>query len=143
MANGRQVAELNFQSFLIWRESKSIEEFRKLENRGVLNRKNIAIECGFATSVLRQNPRVKAELQNLEDRLRNQGVLPKHSDRSVRMENVVELRSQRTSTHDSDQLRRLENDNVMLKQENEELKRQLDRYGLLSQALFATGRLPR
>lgn len=56
MASGRQVAEANVQAFVAWKTSKSDDDFRSLVHRGQLSRKEVAIECGFAKSVLDQNP---------------------------------------------------------------------------------------
>ncbi len=76
MASGKQLAEQNYQIFSTWVANKSIDEFKQLVSRGVLSRKEIAKECGFAKSALDQNPRIKTALSTLEEKLRSQGVLP-------------------------------------------------------------------
>ncbi len=50
MASGRQVAHENLQRFTAWIASKTDEDYRALASRGVLSRKEIARECGFAKS---------------------------------------------------------------------------------------------
>lgn len=76
MANGQQLANQNFLVFSTWLASKTDDDFRQLVSRGVLSRKEIAIECGFSKSALDQNPRIKAALQATETALRDRGVLP-------------------------------------------------------------------
>ena len=53
--------------FAVWVVSKTDDDFRAMTNRGVLSRKEVAKECGFAKSALDQNPRIKAALRDLED----------------------------------------------------------------------------
>jgi hypothetical protein len=145
MASGRQIAEENTQIFMTWRLSKTDDDFRAMTSRGVLSRKEIATECGFAKSALDQNPRIKAALRELEDSLRESGVLPPAVEKSPEdaakplMREPGKLRG----ALDADRLRRLETDNASLKAEVEELKRALDKHTILREALALTGRLPR
>ena len=80
MASGRQIAEENVQTFAAWVAIKSDADYRAMVSRGVLSRTEIAKECGFAKSALVQNPRIKAILNDLEDELRQRGLLPKAVD---------------------------------------------------------------
>lgn len=144
MASGRQVAEANVQAFVAWKTSKSDDDFRSLVYRGQLSRKEVAIECGFAKSVLDQNPRIKAALRKLEDSLRERGVLPPVVEKPAReatppMQEPGKLRD----ALDAERLRRLETENAGLKAEVAELKRALEKHAILSEALALTGRLPR
>lgn len=77
MASGQQVAEENVRRFTAWVASKTDDDFRSMVLRGVLSRTDIAAECGFAKSVLSQNPRIRDSLKDLEAGLRERGVLPK------------------------------------------------------------------
>ena len=144
-ASGQQLAEQNVQAFRAWQASKSDHDYRALENRGVLSRKEIAKECGFARSVLDQNPRVKAALLELEDTLRARGVLPQAVKKTVEeaakplMREPGKLRG----ALEAERLRRLETDNASLKAEVAELKRSLEKHAILREALALTGRLPR
>lgn len=70
MASDRQIAHENLQRFVEWIASKTDEDYRALAGRGVLSRKEIARECGFAKSALDQNPRIKLALRELEEALR-------------------------------------------------------------------------
>lgn len=145
MASGQQIAEQNVQTFASWIASKTDDDFRAMASRGVLSRKEIATECGFAKSALDQNPRIKAALRELEDALRARGVLPpvveKTADEAAKplMREPGKLRG----VLDAERLRRLETDNASLKAEVAELKRSLEKHAILRGALALTGRLPR
>jgi hypothetical protein len=144
-ASGQDIARKNVMTFATWAASKTDHDFRAMTSRGVLSRKEIAIECGFAKSALDQNPRIKASLHELEDKLRIRGVLPQLAEKNpevVAQPQMREVGPLRASL-DTDRLRRLENDNAMLKAENDELKRQLEKHSILREALALTGRLPR
>ncbi|KAA1014927.1 hypothetical protein FVF58_03105 [Paraburkholderia panacisoli] len=145
MANGQQIAEQNLVAFEAWLATKTENEFRAMASRGVLSRKEIAKECGFAQSALSQNPRIKAVLKAKEDELRAAGVLPPLAQKTVEAEGELPLREagrQRASMN-TERLNRLELDNAALRAENEALKRKLEKYTLLDEALATTGRLLR
>lgn len=145
MASGQQLSEQNVKTFATWVASKTDDDYRAMASRGVLSRKEIAIECGFAKSALDQNPRVKAALRELEEALRARGVLPPVVEKTAEeaakplMREPGKLRG----ALDAERLRRLETDNASLKAEVAELKRALEKYAILSEALSLTGRLPR
>lgn len=145
MASGQQLAELNAQAFAAWLASKNDVEFRAMANRGVLSRKEVAKECGFAKSALDQNPRIKAALRKLEDGLRLRGVLPPAVERGPSSPPVPVEREpgKLRAAQDAERLRRLEQENAALKAEVAELKRALEKYAVLRDALALTGRLPR
>lgn len=73
--SGQQKADQNLATFLSWVASKTDADYREIVLRGKLNRKEIARECGFAKSVLLQNPRVRASLKKLEADLRKRDIL--------------------------------------------------------------------
>jgi hypothetical protein len=145
VASGQQLSERNFQTFSVWIASKSDDDFRSMALRGVLSRREIATECGFAKSALDQNPRIKSALRELEDSLRSRGVLPPPVEKLA--ENTANLITREPGVLrgavDAERLRRLETENASLKAEVQELKRALDKYAVLSEALAMTGRLPR
>jgi len=145
MASGQQVAEQNVKTFATWVASKTDADFRALAGRGVLSRKEIAIECGFAKSALDQNPRIKASLRELEDALRERGVLPPAVGKSAgeAAKPLMREPGKLRGALDAERLRRLETDNASLKAENAELKRSLEKHTILSEALALTGRVPR
>ena len=141
-ASGQQLAEQNLEAFLAWQASKSDNDYRALENRGVLSRKEIAKECGFARSVLDQNPRVKAALRELEDSLRGRAVLPALVERDEAVPLLRESGRLKGAV-DSERLKRLEQENAALRAEVSELKAVLAQTPMLAEALALTGRLPR
>ena len=145
MASGRQIAEENLQAFLRWMAGKSDDDYRAMALRGVLSRKEMAKECGFAKSALDQNPRIKAALRELEDDLRQRLVLPPvvaKATSEAQAPRMRELGGQRALL-DAERLRRLEQENASLRAENAELKRLLSQHAILREALALTGRLPR
>ena len=146
MASGKQLAEQNFQTFSTWIATQTDSDFRQIIVRGSLSRKEIAAQCGFAQSALNQNPRIKAALLAREDSLREVGVLPPKADvlscKDSSIPDFPEMVNPGRSP-DVERLRRLELENASLKAENQELKRQLDRFAVLREVLSTTGRLPR
>jgi hypothetical protein len=145
MSNGQQLAEKNFQTFVAWVASKTDDDFRALANRGVLSRTEIAKECGFGKPALNQNPRIKAALRELEEGLRARGVLPPAVERDPEATPAPLMREAGAlrATQDAERLRRLEQENAALKAEVAELKRTLERYAVLREALAQTGRVLR
>lgn len=144
MANGQQRAEENYQRFVEWMAAKADKDYRKLECRGVINRTIIAAECGFAKSVLSQNPRVKEALIALEKGLRDRHVLPPSNSKQSRAVAPVSRGGERViAVAHAEQLRSLETANAALLKENEELTRNLKKFTILQQALMMTGRIPR
>jgi hypothetical protein len=145
VASGRQMAEENLARFVAWIASKTDADYRALASRGVLSRKEIARECGFAKSALDQNPRIKLSLRELEEALRGKGVLPLAVDKSTTT--VDEPRRREAGTRralfDAERLRRLEQENASLKAENAELKSLLGKHAILREALAVSGRVPR
>jgi hypothetical protein len=145
MASGRQVADENVREFSLWMASKTDDDYRAMASRGVLSRKEIAKECGFAKSALDQNPRIKTALRELEEGLRARGVLPKLAEKvagEAQEPRMREVGGQRALL-EAERLRRLEQENASLRAENAELKRLLEKHAILREALALTGRLPR
>lgn len=145
MPNGKQVGDENFQKFLSWQASRTEEDFRQLERRGILNRTEIHKECGFSRSVLSSNPDVKRSLRVLEEDLRKRGVLPLKAEQDDIDDGCVSMREAgaQRAAFNAERMRRLEQENASLRNELYEVKRQLEQYTTLQQALSLTGRLPR
>jgi hypothetical protein len=142
--NGQQKADENLTTFNSWAASKTDADYREMVMRGQLNRKEIARECGFAKSVLLQNPRVRDSLKKLEADLRERGVLPPLAVAGG--ETTVAAAAESTNPRaaaDKARLKRLEAENAALKAELMELRGQLDRYRVMESVLSSTGRLPR
>jgi hypothetical protein len=145
MASGRQIAEQNVVTFAAWVASKTDEDFRAMVSRGVLSRTEVAKECGFAKSALDQNPRIKGALRDLEDGLRLRGVLPPAVERDPGAPETPLMREpgRLRAAEDAERRRRLEQENAALKAEVAELKRTVEKFSVLRDALALTGRLPR
>lgn len=149
MASGRQLAEQNHETFVSWIAAKTDADFRSMASRGVLSRTEIAKECGFAKSALAQNPRIREALRQLEDALRERGVLPAESAQESAQpseapaEAPLRQPNSARSVRDAERMKRLEQENASLRAENGELKKQLERYAVLHEALSLTGRVPR
>jgi hypothetical protein len=110
MASGKQIAEQNLQIFQAWLASKTDSDFRQMVSRGVLSRKEIANECGFAKSALDQNPRIKAALKAAENGLRERGILPALEEKPPIDDAAPPMREagQTRAVRDAERLRRLE-----------------------------------
>lgn len=146
MASGQQIGELNFQAFLSWLERQTEADFRQMVTRGTLSRKEIAAQCNFAVSALNQNPRIRAALLGKETELRESGILPPKVPQTDGENSKHTLPIQISTTNhslDVERVRRLEIENAELKAVNCELKRQLEKYAILNEALSTTGRLLR
>ncbi|TCK96777.1 VPA1267 family protein [Paraburkholderia sp. BL9I2N2] len=145
MASGKQLAEQYVGVFSVWVASKSDADFRQIVIRGVLSRTEIARECGFAKSVLSQNPRIKDTLRVLEDELRSRGVLPEAANPADEPHEVIPMRepSHHQAVRDAESLRRLQSENASQKAEIADLRQRLAKYEALHEALVLTGRLPR
>jgi hypothetical protein len=145
MASGRQLADQNFDVFVTWMSSKNDDDFRAMASRGVLSRKEIAVECGFAKSALDQNPRIKAALRELEDSLRIRNVLPEPVAKALEGPQEPRMRESggQRAMLEAERLKRLEQENASLRAELAEVKRALEKHAVLREALSLTGRLPR
>ncbi|MBZ0070011.1 MAG: hypothetical protein K8F26_14500 [Thiobacillus sp.] len=139
--NGQQRADENLATFLSWAASKTDADYREMALRGQLNRKEIARECGFAKSVLLQNPRVKEALRKVEAELRERDILPPVAEPTAPTR-PNEAPNPRAAA-DKARLKRLEVENASLRAEVMELRGQLERYRLMDNVLSSTGRLPR
>jgi hypothetical protein len=146
MMNGAQAGEENVETFAAWIAAKTDPELRAMTVRGVLSRTEIAKECGFARSVLSQNPRVNAMLASLEAALRERGLLPPQVEQAGKdaVHGATILVGATSAAHlDVERMRRLEQENAGLRAELSELKHQLKKFAVLHEVLAETGRLPR
>lgn len=150
MANGRQIAAANIAKFEAWvAERKSAGDWSDYIRGAQLNRTEIANECGFAKSVLRQNPSVKAALDSLEAELRNSGTLAllkselPPQEVSGGLESVVERRINSINDRLEKRVKVLEEQNAALRAELMELREKTKRYALIEKHLTETGRMVR
>ncbi len=137
--SGRQKAEENYRAFIYWIASKDNTEIRQYARGSKLNRTEIAKECGFAKSVLQQNPKVKKALEYFENDLRNKGILCSETGDKPK----VVIAGGVSNRAISRRLQAVEEQNAVLKAEVKKLKQKLSQYGLLEEILLETGRIPR
>jgi hypothetical protein len=145
MANGQQKAQQNIDAFQAWSATQQDDDFKKILYRGQLSRNEIAKALGCGRSALNQNPDLRNALKQLEDNLRDKGVLPPLTDMA---KSEIDKPKQYDNTAnrkalDSRHLSSLEAENIELKAEVKELKGQLQRFGELSETLSEMGFMPR
>lgn len=150
MPNGKSLAAANIVKFEAWAaERKAASDWAEYIRQGQLNRTEVAAECGFAKSVLRQNPAVKTALEALEVRLRAEGTLPSGNGRKspqTQDEAATASVDRRVATLNNrieHRVKALEDQNASLRAEVLELREQLKRYQAIDDHLAQTGRLVR
>lgn len=143
--NGQQLKEFYANAFESWKETQSDDDFMQIIYRGQLSRTEMAKAIGSQTSVFRQNPVVKESLQNLEDTLRERGVLPPRvqSTKTAKVEPKEYSNKATTDILNIKRLAELETENVELRAKVEQLERQLEKYGELSETISEMGFIPR
>ena len=157
--SGREMAIHNLERFKGWViERDAAGDWQDYIRGDKLNRSEIAAECCFALSVVRQNPAVKDALAALETRLLAAGVLgaAKADQRSSNAvsEDAASLAVSEDATRLADdrrimaakgkaeqRVKTLEEQNATLRAEVGNLHQQLIRYKHLEEHLCKTGRL--
>lgn len=145
MANGQQIAQQNLDAFHSWVATQQDEDFKQIMFRGQLSRSEVAKAIGCGKSALNQNPELRQALKQLEDDLRDRGVLPpltdiaqKETDKPKQYDNTANRKAL-----DSRRLSSLEAENIELKVKIKELESRLERFGELSETLSEMGFMPR
>ncbi|WP_394240461.1 VPA1267 family protein [Vibrio astriarenae] len=145
MASGQQKAQQNLEAFEVWKETLTDDDFRQIIFRGQLNRNEVAKGIGCGKSALSQNPALKNSLKDLEDKLRNRGVLPpltgtakRNTDKPKVYDNTMNRK-----LLDSKHVSVLEAENIELQAKVKELEKRLERFGELSETLSEMGLMPR
>lgn len=126
--------EQSIEAFVAWQSTMTADDYRQITFRGSLNRGEIAKGCGFAKSVLQQNPEVKRLLEKLEESLRQQKVLPELTDDAKTAAKQPKQYDKTASKRGRESKRVSE-----LEQEVLELKARLRRYSELSEVLDEMG----
>lgn len=155
--SGKQSGAINLVRFEAWiAERRRSGDWRDYVHSGKLSRKDMAAECDFAVSVLRQNPAVRDALERLEVELRVEGFLPLGSDRAsgvganetvggspveVASSMAADVRSALVLASAEKRVKALEEKNASLLAEIQELQKKLKKYSLLEAHLGETGRL--
>ena len=123
--------------------TKTDDDFKQMVYRGQLSRKEIASECGFGISALRQNPDIKKDLEKLEDDLRKRGVLPEKIKKTKSDKLPERDIESKKNIFNSSRLSKLEQEVAALRAENNGLKEKLIEHELIDEILIDTGRIPR
>jgi hypothetical protein len=134
MANGQTTAQNNLNLFVQWVATMDDDSYRQIIYRGKLSRSEIIKGCSFGTSALRQNPKIKTALAELETNLQERGVLPQLTEKA-KVEQSEAKQHDRTSRKAATDAKRI----AQLEQEVLELKARLKRYGDLSEVLLEMG----
>ena len=142
MPSGQQLSVLNSQRFNAWVDERLwSKDWGQYIYRNQLNRSILARECGFAKSVLRQNPAIKKALQELEENLINMGILAKVSSKKKAKVNTKTNTIVVSSSKDKHRIKELEELNALLSSEILELKETMKRYKIFDEHLSNTGRM--
>jgi hypothetical protein len=161
-----QKGEEALERFQDWKNGKSLSYFREIANRErtQLTRTVIMQECQIDRSAIRQNSGIASSLKELEQSLRDQGVLidpgqpPKNTDGSTAL--PLREKGQQRSILDAEHLSKLEkivaaqnaeleslrplrDENIKLKKKLSQSMERESRYSVLDSVLSETGRLPR
>lgn len=144
MSNGQERARQNLSAFQSWVATQTDDDFKQIVFRGQLNRGEVAKAIGIGKSALRQNPAIKTALENLEQNLRNRGVLPELTEtaQAQRSEPKRYDPSVNQRAMESRRLSVLEQENIELKARVATLEAKLKRYGELSEVLTEFGVAP-
>ncbi|CAM4307268.1 hypothetical protein VRRI112168_19930 [Vreelandella rituensis] len=72
MASPQEQGQIYLERFREWVKSMSDDDFRQIvySPKGILNRQQIKKLAGLSDQAIKKNENVKAELQDLENRLR-------------------------------------------------------------------------
>ena len=148
--SGRDIGASNLIRFAAWVAERDVAgDWSDYVRGDKLNRSEVAAECGFALSVLRQNPAVKEALAALEARLLAEGLLawsavnqspsPGHVAEASRL--AVDGRLLAAKGKAEQRVKALEEQNATLRAEARDLREKLARFSHLDAHLSATGRL--
>lgn len=145
MASGQQKAQKNLNAFEAWKATQTDDDFKQIIFRGQLNRGEVAKAVGCGKSALNQNPALRKALKELEERLRNKGVLPpftepakQSKDKPKQYDNTANRKAL-----NANRLSAIEVENIELKAKVKELEGELERFGELSDILSEMGFMPR
>mgnify|MGYP006109246519 CR=1 FL=1 len=145
MANGQQLGEQNVDAFKAWIATQSDEDFKQMIYGGKLNRNTLSKLAQVGLGAFKKNPEVKRLLLELEDKLRERGVLPPLTDQGKKAQEGKAQAYDHTknkSIMESKRLSKIETENIELKAELAELKNTILRFKELSKVLDEVGLFP-
>ena len=148
--SGRDIGAHNLIRFSLWvAECEAAGDWPDYIRGDKLNRSEIAAECGFALSVVRQNPAIKEALAALEARLEASGLFglskvaqnPSTGHVAEASRLAVDGRILAAKGKAEQRVKVLEEQNAALRAEARDLREKLTRFSHLDAHLCATGRL--
>jgi len=111
--------QVYLERFRAWSSSMSDDDFRQIvyAPMGILNRQEIKKLAGLSDQAIKKNANVKDELKDLEDRLRERGVLPSLTASGDKAQSAAKLydKTAKKSGMDSQRVAQLESSNYDLK----------------------------
>lgn len=135
--NGVMDGQANAEKFLAWQGE--VDDYKPFVHQGTLSVARVARECGLKRDVFYTNPTIRDQLwPALLERLEGEGVL---KVRAAQPAQVV-VRDQRRSAASDARIKQIQEENEVLKAENRELRRQLEKFKGMAEVLHTTGRLP-
>jgi len=127
----------NVEKFQDW--LSEVKDFKPYVYQGTLSVSLVARECGLKREVFYTNPTLKEHLwPQLLMQLEKAGIL---KARSAQPAQLVVRKQVRSPASDA-RTKQIQEENEALKAENQELRRQLERFKGLTDSLYTTGRLP-
>jgi len=136
-----------FELFKVWESTMSDDDFADIMYlpTGKLNKGQIKKLSGVSEEAIKNNSKVKKALDELEDRLRNKGILPPLSEAGKKAQNSPKKYDNTANRKllDSKRLSSLEAENIELKAKVKELESKLERFGELSETVSEMGFMPR
>lgn len=147
--SGQQLARDNLAKFQSWIAEREVtNDWHDYLRGDKLNRSEIAAECDFSLSVMRQNPAVKEALEALESRLTTLGLTQPlrtapdaSNEAAAASEKVIDKRIMAAKGRVEARVKALEEQNASLKAEVASLRERLRRFEHLDAHLSRTGRL--
>ncbi|MEQ5817674.1 hypothetical protein J3362_19325 [Marinobacter sp. NFXS11] len=129
MVSPQEQGQIYLEKFREWADSMSDDDFRQIVYgpRGILNRQKIKKLAGLSDQAIKKNEKIKAELEDLENRLRESGVLPSsliEAGGASQSERKLYDLSSKGSASDHSRLAKLEAENQDLKVKLEQLQRE-------------------
>jgi len=132
----KEQGQIYLERFTAWSASMSDDDFRQIVYvpKGILNRQEIKKLAGLSDQAIKKNAKVKAALKDLEDGLRDRGILPPQTESGKKVQAGSKLydKTAKQSSIDSQRVAQLESKNhdlqvriEKLEQENEALRAKL------------------
>jgi predicted nucleic acid-binding Zn-ribbon protein len=111
----KEQGQIYLERFMAWAASMSDDDFRQIVYvpMGILNRQEIKKLAGLSDQAIKKNASVKDELKDLEDGLRERGVLPSLTTSEDKAQSAAKLydKTAKKSAMDSRRVAQLESSN--------------------------------